>query len=660
MSNKNTVHNPLKNAKEKEIALKSKKETDPDTFIESVNISKFGTKLYKEMTSNFYDTLPEVCREYIANAIDANATVVELSMDLETFQNLEIKDNGVGMDIDTLKEKVEQFGIHQSGASTVGKFGIGLHSGTAVCENILIKSRSDPNLPWTIAKLPVAVWLSQAEQDIGTTLEDLEAIDLYSSIDNKSSEVGTIITLQNLNTIIVKNFQDRSEETPKEFINDLALIIPIKREDTDTSKEIEKLLDANYKKYNLKRSKTISVKFNGVNVVKTDLTANNGTEFRIDEFIIENRSTKEIQAIGFGYHSNQAVNPVASRGVRITKNGFTIIEPIKSHIMLLKMNEQKSLTSAQNRVIAEIEIINSTVQPVARRDDFEKTQNWITLKDKLANTYKNILQHRKASSNVFYRKDLQAPKLTKSKKAKLSTIVKKITKKLNFKETINLINHQENINKKTKDVIEKDFKPNAKDVQSKAKYKDLSNNPKKGNPKPIVQITNQNVIDFHERVKDLPIRLLQEGHTSNIEAYLNLYAVENYLREVTRVISKIVTGKDYIAGQQNGYVVTASRLSKSIQKMKEVEKRKRILLPRADNDIYYTLFTDLVSIYETNWDVFSAFIRVDLKTFKARLEEVETYRNRIAHGSKFEEIDLQDWIAVVKTIYNLFAINRKS
>jgi hypothetical protein len=78
-------------------------------------------------------------REYLQNSIDGGAKQVKVSL---LGNDLEISDDGLGMDGDTLSRQAFSIGKHFKGPKEIGELGVGIYAGSGMCARIRVRTRA--------------------------------------------------------------------------------------------------------------------------------------------------------------------------------------------------------------------------------------------------------------------------------------------------------------------------------------------------------------------------------------------------------------------------------------------------------------------------------------------------------------------------------------
>ena len=111
-----------------------------------VNFTKedIGAEILPILTTGLYRNTLDALREYVQNAVDADARAIEIEIDPDVVS---IVDTGSGMSSDQARNAI-RFGVSdKSPLENVGFRGIGIYSGFNVCDSLEIftKSEDDPN-----------------------------------------------------------------------------------------------------------------------------------------------------------------------------------------------------------------------------------------------------------------------------------------------------------------------------------------------------------------------------------------------------------------------------------------------------------------------------------------------------------------------------------
>lgn len=124
----------------------------------------------------------------------------------------------------------------------------------------------------------------------------------------------------------------------------------------------------------------------------------------------------------------------------------------------------------------------------------------------------------------------------------------------------------------------------------------------------------------------LPKDLIAIGSEMS-EAYLYLYAVENYLRLFIETVGKAQYGDDYF-----DQLTIPTSVTKNINGRKKKEAKNQWLRIRGYSDLYYLDFKDLGAIIGNNWSLFKSHFP-DQAWISSKIDELGDIRNLVAHNS---------------------------
>jgi hypothetical protein len=160
----------------------------------------FGSNLMYAITSGLYSRDISCVREYFQNAYDPPAFASKIKMSLENNGiNFVITDDGSGMDEESLK-KALGVGIYTKNKDSEGIFGIGIWSGIAVCDRLVIITKKKNSK----TKLRIEIKAKEIREDSTENIKlteflskrtgQIEQLDASSETDNSY----TIIRLEKI------------------------------------------------------------------------------------------------------------------------------------------------------------------------------------------------------------------------------------------------------------------------------------------------------------------------------------------------------------------------------------------------------------------------------------------------------------------------------
>lgn len=192
-------------------------------------IPKMG--IIPEVTKQNYETIAKQLREVITNSLDAHATKVDISIEIDgEYTDMVIADNGDGMDEEDLKQQFLALGGSNKyyNDEKIGRIGIGFLAVAPLCEFMEIHSRKKGSNLAYIARLDSKILLDRSYR-----LEEIQnfavgkIIDVHEDADKLNlDEHYTTIVLKQLTpgTIEVLNDGTRYDE----LLTQLRKILPLK------------------------------------------------------------------------------------------------------------------------------------------------------------------------------------------------------------------------------------------------------------------------------------------------------------------------------------------------------------------------------------------------------------------------------------------------
>ena len=192
-----------------------------------MKLTKFdiGAEIISILTRGMYPDPRDSVREYIQNAIDANAK----NLDIKVRQNsVVVEDDGTGMDYMTLRNAIRVGVSDKRPGKDVGFMGIGIYSAFHLCDTLTIYTRQKYKLPQILEMNFKGMRLLLKEQKEKRTNKEISSEDLidlqtlletFINLPNESEieedeypvENGTRVELVGLNPIlddVLKNFED--------------------------------------------------------------------------------------------------------------------------------------------------------------------------------------------------------------------------------------------------------------------------------------------------------------------------------------------------------------------------------------------------------------------------------------------------------------------
>jgi len=335
-----------------------------------------GAEIISILTKGMYFDPRDALREYVQNAIDANAQNIGIKI---RGNSIVVEDDGCGMDEETMRKAV-RIGISDKNPNVdVGFRGIGIYSSFHLCDNLCIYSRpKTDNIPYLLSfdfkKMREILHQQQAARLKGDLTGD-QLIDLQSLIEkhiefkilntNKFPKVGTRVEMINLDPNFFKSLTKFDEVA--EYLRQ---VVPLHfhPEKFKWSKKIENKISEICREYKTE-----------FKLVSLTLQVNTQIEklyrpYTDDCFIGEPLEPhfKEVKIRGYFFGVGWGcLNPVRRkisdrelRGFLIKKQGFAI----GKRINIAKYFRR---TTYFDRYIGEIIVVHPELLPNAPRTDFE-------------------------------------------------------------------------------------------------------------------------------------------------------------------------------------------------------------------------------------------------------------------------------------------------
>lgn len=179
-------------------------------------------------------------REYIQNAIDSGAKEIKISI---KGSDLEITDDGSGMNESNLKDDIYSIGGSKKNKDQIGELGIGIYAGVGICEKIVIHTKQNNGQPFE-AIFDSNLYKKLIEENPAISYEEgIKQIYSHKTVsdnvfNNKKS--FTMISFYNIDSENLKLLKNEIGNFIKENIN-----IPISDEFT-FKKDVIKFLGKTY------------------------------------------------------------------------------------------------------------------------------------------------------------------------------------------------------------------------------------------------------------------------------------------------------------------------------------------------------------------------------------------------------------------------------
>ncbi|MHB1547034.1 MAG: ATP-binding protein [bacterium] len=293
-------------------------------------------------------------REYIQNSIDSDSTKITISF---KGRDLEISDNGLGIDEESLKEKIFSPGYSEKKESQIGELGIGIYAGLWICDKVIIYTQQK-NSPCYKAEFDSKKYNEILSIKPDTLFEDgiseICSLPVQSSYPSNSNYNSfTSIFFENISDEVLKLLDKKSI---KEFVRD-NISIPISQSFPCKQKVVDFLKDDN-------KPISVELKYNGGSEQIEKFDNLNGVDLYEPIFFeVKGNDNKNIAKIWACY--NKAGKAFKSNSFFIKFKGMTVGD--KTTISA-KINEKFS--SAKSRFIGEIIVADFNLKILTERNWF--------------------------------------------------------------------------------------------------------------------------------------------------------------------------------------------------------------------------------------------------------------------------------------------------
>jgi hypothetical protein len=323
------------------------------------NKDDIGIMLLESITQGLYHDPLNSIREYVQNEYDSSAEQIDITA---SGDNITITGNGSGMSKEELLE-ARKLGFSTKNPSyNVGFRGIGIWSGVAICDEIFISTKRKDNPTGWVLRIDASGLRSDMLHSRIPLISALSNRVYYgeSSRDEFKAKHGTRVELRGI-LPQYRNLLDMDN-----LISYVRQILPVRIDpDYSYSGEIERRLKEVVADY-----RTIGISVNGKKVYRPPLKG-------IDSYppIFETLKNSKKQPIGFAWYSicQNAIDDLQSRHPILKKKGFTIGDPSRSKLVILKPFDRPALT----RTTGEIHILDDNLYPTSERTDIETNAAYI-------------------------------------------------------------------------------------------------------------------------------------------------------------------------------------------------------------------------------------------------------------------------------------------
>ena len=214
-----------------------------DHPIQRFQYEDIGSKTISYLAEGLYPDARDPIREYIQNAVDANATNVALSI---SDDSIIIENNGNGMDINDLWLSLRIALSEKDPEKNVGYKGIGIYSGLLISKQMVIYSRKQGMctlLTMDFNRMREMMETDKSLPEVINETTTVESIDDFEFVDETMGGDGTQVVLKGIRTELKELYTKR--QLSEYLTNSLPLSFnPNFCYAEDIDKKIQKICDS--------------------------------------------------------------------------------------------------------------------------------------------------------------------------------------------------------------------------------------------------------------------------------------------------------------------------------------------------------------------------------------------------------------------------------
>ncbi len=559
-----------------------------------MKLSRFdiGAEIISILTKGIYPDPRDAVREYIQNAIDANATKVGVNVGQDYVS---VIDDGDGMDYDTMRRAIRLGVSDKQPGKDVGFMGIGIYSSFHLCNMLEIYSKTKNNNPSKLAinfeEMRLELDGQKSKRLQGASSDELmglqslleSCLKLTEITEEDYPNIGTTVELTGLNPILSDSLLDF--EKLKQYLQDA---VPLHFDPNfKYGKKIEQKIEDICKKHDAKfeiidLKLTISGKSESLFRPYTDNIFNNGAGQEPHYEIIGHQ--RKFIGIAWGVLNSErrAILNKLLRGFILKKQGFAIGN--RSSLIKYFAPGGKATAPHFNRHTGEIIIINPKLLPNASR-------SWLypsNLQKKFEIELEKVADKYNKNSENFQRYSKGIDIIKQSTSELKSILGQQFEYEKNVSKLVKFMTHLRLVEYNTKRVINAKYLASndektkqAKDLlqSTKATIKSIQESLnelaliKESESKVRKSNSSSNKIKIAAKIKDIPTDNINEKYYENLEGILRDLDVE--IPQIAIDIFRMI---------DSDFLVEMSKTKADYQNMLQTIKQKILDLIEGDND----------------------------------------------------------------------------
>jgi hypothetical protein len=315
-----------------------------------------GVLLLESITQGLYRNPLNSIREYAQNEFDAAADEIRITI---TSDKIIITGNGTGMSEEELLDARKLGYSSKDPTHYVGFRGIGIWSGAAICDEILISTKKENEKTGHVLSIDAKglradIKNTEGKISLAESLSNRVKIGQSSKIDFQY-RYGTSVELRKL---LPEHLEMLDKDTILAYI---CQILPVR---IDPEYEFSELIETTLKE-RVPEYRTIRILVNDEEAYRPPFRSTQ----TINPIFSEIHSTDDEHAIAFSWYaiSEKGMLDADARNPVYKKKGFTIDDMSRSNTQVLKEADKHSLTWSTG----EIHVLDQRIIPTSERTDFE-------------------------------------------------------------------------------------------------------------------------------------------------------------------------------------------------------------------------------------------------------------------------------------------------
>lgn len=337
-----------------------------------------GVMLLESITKGLYHDPLNSVREYVQNEYDAGAAEIRI---VGSGDTLKITGNGCGMSEKELYDAKRMGFSDKSSIEDVGFRGIGIWSGVAICDEILVSTKRKEDLSGYVLKIDAKGLRLDIEEGKLSLIEALSQRVFSRPLERAEFEgkKGTSVELRR----ILGGYVDALSE--KELIYYARQILPVSIDPGYSwSSRVEKELHTHVPGY-----RTVRILVNDQEVFRPPVKT-------VDTLppVFQHLKDGDGRICAFAWFAMNEEHQISeeSRFIIYKKRGFTVGDTSRSNVMILRETDR----GAHSWATGEIHVIRDDIVPTSERIEFETNEAYVVLEDLVSRLLDDVVSRVRA------------------------------------------------------------------------------------------------------------------------------------------------------------------------------------------------------------------------------------------------------------------------